>query len=162
MSLLRAYIVVYNCDVICLSETYVDSYILHDDDNLQITGYNHYREDHSLNIERGTVCIYCKMSLPLKIKIIHYLEECINSELKIKDKLRNFISLYHSPNQCQDDFESLINNFELNLDSVMVNKSFLTVILGDFNAKLSLRYKNDITTYEGSKIDDVTSQFELQ
>ena len=162
MSLLRANIAVYNFDVICLSETYVDSYILHDDDNLQIPGYNLYREDHSLNIERGTVCIYYKMSLPLKIKIIHYLEECINSELKIKDKLRNFISLYHSPNQCRDDFESLINNFELNLDSVMVNKSFLTVILGDFNAKLSLCYKNDIPTYEGSKMDDVTSQFELQ
>ena len=90
------------------------------------------------------------------------MQECINFEIKIKDKLCNFISLYRSPNQSQDDFESFINNLEYNLDSVMVNNPFLTVVLGDFNAKTSLWYNNDITTYEGSKIDGVTSQFGLQ
>ena len=44
----------------------------------------------------------------------------------------------------------------------MVNNRFLTVILGDFNAKSSLWYNNDVTTYEGSKIHGITSQFELQ
>ena len=100
LSLLRAYIIVYEFDVICLSEIYLDSFILHDDDNLQISGYNLYREGHPLNVKRGGVCIYCKISLPLKIKNIHYLQECINFEIKIiKDKLCNFISLYHSLNQ---------------------------------------------------------------
>ena len=89
------------------------------------------------------------------------MQECINFEIKIKDKLCNFISLYRSPNQSQDDFESFINNLEYNLDSVMVNNPYLTVILGDFNAKSSLWCNNDITTYEGSKIDGVTSQFGL-
>ena len=70
-----------------------------------------------------------------------------------------FIGLYHSSNQSQDDFKSFINNFELNHDSY---NPFLTVILGDFNAKLSLWYNNDITTYKGFKIDGVTSQFELE
>ena len=90
------------------------------------------------------------------------MQECINFEIKIKDKLCNFITLYHSPNQCQDDFELFINNFELNLDSVMVNDPFLTVVLGDFNAETSLWYNNDITTHEGSEIDGVTSQFGLE
>ena len=90
------------------------------------------------------------------------MQECINFEIKIKDKLCNFITLYRSPNQCQDDFESFINNIELNLDSIMTNNPFATVILGDFNAKLSLWYNNDVTKYEGSKIDGVTSQFGLQ
>ena len=121
LSLLRAYITVHEFDVICLSETYLDSSILHDDVNLQISGYNLYREDHPLNVKLGGVCIYYKISLPLKIKNIHYLQECINFEIKIKDKLCNFISLYRSPNQSQDDFESFINNLEYNLDSVMVN-----------------------------------------
>ena len=119
-------------------ETYLHSSILHDDNNLPIPGYNLYREDHPLNVKRGGVCIYYKISLPLKIKNIHYLQECINFEIKIKDKLCNFITLYRSPNQCQDTFESFINNFELNLDSVMVNNPFLTLVLGDFNAKTSL------------------------
>ena len=78
------------------------------------------------------------------------------------DKRCNFISLYRAPNQCQDDFESFINNLELNLNSVMVNNPFLTGILGSFNVKSSLSYNNDITTYESSKIDDVTYQFGLQ
>ena len=119
--LLRASITVPDFDVICLLETYLDSSILHDDDNLQISGYNLYWEDHPLNVKQGGVCIYYKISLPLKIKNIHYLQECINFEIKIKDKLCNFISLYRSPNQSQDDFESFINNLEYNLDSVMVN-----------------------------------------
>ena len=44
----------------------------------------------------------------------------------------------------------------------MVNNPHLTVILGDFNTKSSLWCNNDITTYEGFKIDGVTSQFGLQ
>ena len=53
-----------------------------------------------------------------------------------------------------------MNNLELNLDSVIVNIPFLTIVLGDFNAKLSLWCNNDITTYQGSKIDGVTSQLD--
>ena len=95
-----------------------------------------------MNIKRGGVCSYYKISLPLKIKNIQCPQECINFELKIKDQLCNFITLYHSSNQCRDNFESFINNIELNLDSIMTNNPFLTVILGDVNAKLSLWYNN--------------------
>ena len=110
---------------------------------MQVPGYNLYRKDHPLNSERGGVYIYYKISLPLKIKNIHYLQEYINFEIKIKDKLCNFITLYHSHNKCEDNFESFINNLEYNLDSVMLNNLFLTAILGDFNAKSSLWYNND-------------------
>ena len=68
----------------CLSETYLDSSILQDDGNLQIPGFNLYKKDHPLNIKRGGVCIHYKISLLLKTKNIHYLQECINFERKIK------------------------------------------------------------------------------
>ena len=42
------------------------------------------------------------------------------------------------------------------------NNPFLIVLLGDLNAKLSKWYKNDSTSYEGTKIDDITSQFGMQ
>ena len=113
----------------CLSETYLDSSILKDDNNLEISGYNLYRKDHLLSIKRGGICICYKISLPLKIKDIHYLQECINFEIEIKDKLCNLISLYRSPNRSQDDFESFINNLECNLDSVMVNNPFLSFLV---------------------------------
>ena len=90
------------------------------------------------------------------------MQECINFEIKIEGKLRNFISLYRSVNQSQVDFESFISNLEYNLDSVMVNNPFLTVILGDVNAKSSLWCNSNIATYEGSKTDGVTPQFGLQ
>ena len=90
---LRAYVTVHKFDLICLYETYLDSSILHDDDNLQIPGYNLFREDHPLNVKRGAF-IHGNISFPLKIKNIHYLQECI----KIKDKQCNFITLYHWPN----------------------------------------------------------------
>ena len=64
-------------------------------------------------------------------------------------KLCRLVSLYRSPNQSQDDFESFANNFELNIDSVTANNSFLTIVLGDFNIKSK--------SYEGSKIDAITS-----
>ena len=52
-------------DIICLSETYLDSTIRSDNDNLEIPGYNLVRSDHPSNNKRGGVCIYCKASLPL-------------------------------------------------------------------------------------------------
>ena len=104
LSLLLAHITVHKLNVICLSETYLDSFILHDDNNLRISGDNLYREDHPLNVERGGVCIYYNISVPLKIINIHYFQECINFEIK----LYNFISLFRSPNHCQDDFEIFI------------------------------------------------------
>ena len=66
LSLFRAYITVHNFDVICLSETCFDLSILHD--NVRVPGYNLCREDHPLNIKRRDVCIYYKISLPIKIK----------------------------------------------------------------------------------------------
>ena len=41
--------------MLCLSKNFLDSFILHDDNNLQIPGYNLQREDNSLNVKRGGV-----------------------------------------------------------------------------------------------------------
>ena len=72
---------------------------------------------------RGRDCIYYKNFLPLKV---------INYEMKIGEKLCNFIVLYRSPSQSQDEFETFLNNIDLNLDTILANNPFLTVVLGDF------------------------------
>ena len=54
-----------------------------------------------------------------------------------------------------------LKNFELNLDTILASNPFLTVGLGDFNVKSNLCCKSD-KTYEGSKIEGITSQFGLQ
>ena len=126
-----------------------------------IPGYDLYRADHLSNVKRGGIYIFYKNCLPLKVANIQYLQECINFEIKIEDKLRNFVALYRSPSQSQDEFGTFAKNDELNPDTISANNTFLTVVLGDSNAKSSLWYKNDKTTYEGSKIDDTASHFGL-
>ena len=132
------------------------------DDKLKIPVYDLFKVDHPSNTKGGRVCIYHRNSLPLKILGIQYLLENINAEIRIGGKLCRFVSLYCSPSQSQDDFESFANNFELNIDTATANNTFLTVVLGDFNAKSNLWFKGDKTTYEASKIDGITSTFGLQ
>ena len=45
--------------------------------------------------------------------------------------------------------------FELNIDTILANKPFLTVVLRDFNVIVWCKS-------EGSKIEGITSQFGLQ
>ena len=124
VSLLTSYLSVNKFDIVCLSETFLNSEILTDDENLQIPGYSIARVDHPSNIKRGGVCVCYKTSLPLKLLDIKYLQECINLELIIGDNLCSFIILYRSPSQAHDDFENFMKNFELNLDEI--NKKFLS------------------------------------
>ena len=67
-----------------LSETYLDSSISNDDDNLEIPGYDLFRADHPSNTKRGGVCIFYRNSLLLKIPDIQYLRECINFEKNVR------------------------------------------------------------------------------
>ena len=161
ISLLKAYITVHKFDIICLSETYLDSSTRHDDENLEIPGYDIARADHPTNTKRGGVCIYYKKCLPLRILNIIFLNECINFELRIGDKTCNFVVLYRSPSQSQDVFESFCENFERTSDNLAQNNPFLLVAIGDFNAKSTNWCANDRTSFEGNKIEHITSQFGL-
>ena len=69
--------------ILCLSETYLDSSIPSDDDNLELPGYNLVCTDNPTNTKRGGVRIYYHNSLPLKVIDIQLLNECINFEIKI-------------------------------------------------------------------------------
>ena len=90
------------------------------------------------------------------------MEECINFEISFAGKVRNFISLYWSPSQPHDVFETFVYDLELNLDTIANKNPYLVVILGDFNAKSSNCCKHGKTTYEGSKVEPIASQFGLR
>ena len=53
ISLLQAYVTQYNCDIICLSETFLNSSIQNDDDRIKIDGYNLIRSDHPSDSKKG-------------------------------------------------------------------------------------------------------------
>ena len=159
LSLLRAYVIVHKSDIICLSETYVDSNI--DDENLEISGYYLIRSDHPSNKKRGGICIYYKNFFPFKLIGVRLLDECIAFDLIISNKLCSFVALYRSPNQSQDDFATFSDNFEMTLDFVSKKNPFLLVVLGDFNAKPSQWHDKDSSTSEGISVENITSQFGL-
>ena len=48
-----------------------------------------------------------------------------------------------------------------NLDALLCSNPFLTVMIGDFNAKSKDWCSSDITSFEGSELDLLTSQFGL-
>ena len=52
ISLLRAFISLYNFDVVYISKTYLDSTTALYDENLEITGYNMLRADHASNSKK--------------------------------------------------------------------------------------------------------------
>ena len=162
--LLKTYIAIHRLDIICLSETYLDSSTTSDDDNLAVLKYNLIRIDHPSNNKRGGVCIYYKNFLPLRVLSIQYLQECIckNFELNIGGKICNFISLYRSLSQTQDEFEKFFDNLELNLDILCQKKPFLTVLIEDLNAKSKNWYCHDKSSHEVNAINNVRKQFGLQ
>ena len=113
-------------------------------------GYDLYRADHPFNVKRGRFVSTIKISV----------ESNRHSIPTRSHQLRNV--LYRSPSQSQDDFETFLKNFERNLDRILANNPFLTVVFGDFNIKSNLWCKSDKTSYESSKIEGITSQFGQQ
>ena len=140
---------IHKFDIICLSETYLDSSIPVHDNNLEISGYKLTRSDHSSS-KRGGVCIYYKNFLSLKVCDISLLDECIKFDLKI-----GFVALYRSPSQTQDDFLLFSQNFELTLEKLSENNPYLLAAIGDFNTKLRHWYSEDTNTFEGILVENV-------
>ena len=60
LSSLKAFIAVHKFDIICLSETYLDSSNEPDDDNLEISGYSLVQSDYPSNNKRRGVGVYYK------------------------------------------------------------------------------------------------------
>ena len=133
LSLLTAYNSARNYNLICLTETYLDSTV--DPNNLFINGYNLLRADHPGNVKRGDVCLYHREKLSLRLVDTPYIEQCILCEVNIENTTGYIAVIYRSP------------------------KSSFTVILGDFNARSRSWWSDDITSYEGSHINFPTTTY---
>ena len=79
----------------------------------------------------------------------------------IGNKFFNYITLYRSPSQDQDDFQALIDNFEMNLETPVQRSSFSTAVIGDFNGKSKNWCSKDSTNFEDITVENVTLQFSL-
>ena len=68
---LKVFNTIHNFNLICLSETFLDSSFSQNDPDLNIAGDEMIRADHPLNIKQGRVSIYFKDTLPLNVTNIN-------------------------------------------------------------------------------------------
>ena len=77
-----------------LSESYLDSSVSSDIDNLYIQDYKLVRADHPGKVKRGDVCIHFKKSLPVSCLSNPYLKECLIFEVSINNKRGYIVSIH--------------------------------------------------------------------
>ena len=112
VSLHEAYNTVHKYDFICISETYFDSSVESEDDNLRINGYKLIRMHYPMNTKRGGFCMYYKESLVVKIINISYLQECLLCEIMIGNTRGCIALIYRSPSENSLGFQHIISGFE--------------------------------------------------
>ena len=65
--------------------------------------------------------------------------------------------LYRSPSQSPDEFENFCTKADILLSEMNDELPIYPILTGDFNARCSKWWRNDITIFAGKKADFVTS-----
>ena len=86
-----------------------------------------------------------------------HLQECLNIEFSRGKQICRLISLYRSPSQNQEEFNTFFDNLESNLETASLSNPFLTILIGDFNSKCASWYTKDNSTTEGWELRLLTS-----
>ena len=158
LPLIEAYIATNNFDIVCLSETFLDSSIPNDDHRINIAGYSLLRADHPSNTKKGGFCIYYKDFLPLiKKDDITDLKECLVMEIIVDGKKCFFTCLYRSPSQNYNQFSDFCKDFSILLNNINDHRLSCSVIVGDFNAKCSKWYPLDKNNAAGETLQTYTT-----
>ena len=161
VNLLEVYSTVNQLDVICLSESFLDSLILTENNNLKVNEYKMVRADHPNNVKRG-VCAYVRESLPVRNFSNSYLSECLTHEVTISNKKGCVITLYRSPSQTSDEFQSFISNLENLLINITNYNPHFVILLGKFNAKSKSWTVNNTTTEEDTILENLSSFYGMK
>ena len=91
-----------------------------------------------------------------------YLKECLILEVSINNKRGYVVSLYRSPSQTPDEFDSFITNLEKIVVDISRSNPHFLLLIGDFNARSSNWSSNDTTTAEGAQLDYFTSLYGMK
>ena len=158
LPLIEAYNVCHNYDIICLSETFLNSDYSKDDERLQLPGYVMEKSDHPSNDKRGGVCLYYKENLPIvKRDDLAYLTECLVWEIKVK-KSKCFVTcLYRSPSQNSDEMEMFLSGVEQIFSSIALENPSFSLVIGDFNAKCTKWWSGGINNACGLELQALSN-----
>ena len=158
--MLKAYNIAHKYDAICISESYLDSTVLLDDNSLSLNGYNLTRTDHPDNVKRGGVCMYYKEVLSLKIISTSYFGQYLLCDVTFQNQKGYIAVIYRSQSQSCNEFEDFLFNLEQLINQIkQLKPSFTKIILGDFNARSSDWWPDDITSPEGTHSNSLISMY---
>ena len=95
VSLLQGYSTERNFDIICLSETFLNSSLDSSDGWLKIEGYNLIRSDHLSSSKKEGVCVYYKEHIPLvKRDDLCTLSDCLFTKIRFENETCFLTCLY--------------------------------------------------------------------
>ena len=135
----------HNFDIICISETFLDSDYSNDDQRLSPLGYAMIRCDHPSNTKRGGVCLYYKEHLPfVRRDDITSLDECVVGKIKVKNSKCFLTSLYRSPSQTAEETNAFLSRLEQIWRNIVLESPTCSFVLGDINAKCTNWWANGI------------------
>ena len=137
VSQLQAFNLVHKFDILCISETHLDSSVPKDDNALSIEGYSIIQADHPTNTKRGGVCIYYNDKISVRQMSNISLPECQN----------------------QVEFEHFLLSLENLLGKIRKQHSAFTILVGDFNARSKSWWVHDITNRERTQIESINSLY---
>ena len=158
VSLLEAYTAVHDFDVICLSETFLNSESSSDDERLELQGYAPMiRSDHPSDEKRGGVCMFFKENLPFVRRDDLECDECIVGEIRVKQSKCFITCFYRSPSQSCDEIEVFLSNFEQVCSSIALESPKCSIILGDFNAKSTTWWPEGEDNYCGTELYSISN-----
>ena len=136
LALLEGYINVNDIDIICLSETFLDSSIPIDGKRLSIPAYSMMRADHPS--KRGGVCLYYKEHLPIiRRNDISNLKQCLVTEINVKNERCFLTCLYTSPSENREWFQSFCDSLDILKNNINSLNPAISIITGDFNGRCS-------------------------
>ena len=107
------------------------------------------------------MCLYYSENLTLQLVDTPYIDQCILCEIKIQNTTGYIAVIYRSTSQSSNKFKEFLVNFDKLLKQVNMLKSSFTIIIGDFDGRSRSWWSDDITSYEGSRIDSVTLTYEF-
>ena len=139
IAILESFVAMHKFNITCISETFLNN--TYEDNDLNLNDYSLLQADHSSNAKRGGVCIYHKETLALKVISTPYLNESLLCEVTITSRKCIIGNVYRSPSQKSDESESFLLNFEFSLQDISHRNPYLTLLLGDYNARNTEKYR---------------------
>ena len=154
--LIEAFITTHNFDIICLSETFLDSTIPHNDKNININGYSLLRIDHPNKIKRGGVWMYFKESLPLiRQSDLSNMKECFLTEINVNNEKCFFTCLYRSQSQSHEELERFCSSLDSLLSNINDQHPACSIVIGDFNTRCSKWCTSDKDNTAGLELHSI-------